>query len=110
VVPAVTAVVLFGTPHTGTEHIGFREIVERIIKTGAHVELGLLNSLRPDNEDILNTVNTFSTMANGHGISIDCFFETKGAVVAKMFAKDTEKVVVMKPCLIQISDPVRRPS
>ncbi len=95
VVPAVTATILLGTPHAGTKHIGFPEIVDRIIKSGARVEFGLLNSLRPDNEEILNTVNNFAEMANTTGISVDCFFETKGAVIAKMFVKDTEKVFLM---------------
>jgi hypothetical protein len=97
VVPAVTAVILLGTPHAGTDYIGFPEILKRIIVGGTHVELALLNSLRPENEGILDTVNHFAEMANSNGISVDCFYETKRSVIAKMFPGDTDKV-----CMIRI--------
>ncbi len=92
IVPALTAVLLLGTPHAGTDYIGFPEILERIISSGTHVDTTLLKSLRPENEGILDTVNNFAEMANSNGISVNCFFETQRSVIAKMFDQDTEHI------------------
>lgn len=92
IIPALTAVILLGTPHAGTDHIGFPEILERIISGGTHIEPALLKSLRPENERILDIVNNFAEMANSNGVSVDCFFETQRSVIAKMFGQDSDKV------------------
>ncbi|TVY89508.1 hypothetical protein LAWI1_G005763 [Lachnellula willkommii] len=95
VIPAVTAVILLGTPHAGTDHIGFPKILKRIIRSGTDIEPALLKSLRPENEGILDVVNNFAEMANSTGISVDCFFETQRSVIAKMFTKDADKAVIV---------------
>jgi len=55
VTSAVTAVILFGTPHKGTKHIGYPEILQRIVRSGTTIKEDLVKSLHPGNEGNLDT-------------------------------------------------------
>ncbi|KAJ8058173.1 hypothetical protein OCU04_013027 [Sclerotinia nivalis] len=94
ILDGIIGVVLFGTLHRGIDNVTLGELLQRILRAGVAGEAASLIVLRIDNEMVLDTVYSFSTITREKNIPVYCFFEQKSSKVSKMFGDDYKDFIV----------------